>query len=64
MAINTARNLLESGNIDQTLKKSIEDSKKEVSNSLQLSEKTRKRKPNNLSHCKPKKYHFLKWIQD
>ena len=28
MAINTARNLLESGNIDQTLKKSIEDSKK------------------------------------
>ena len=28
VAINTARNLLESGNIDQTLKKSIEDSKK------------------------------------
>ena len=60
VAINTARNLLESGNIDQTLKKSIEDSKKEVSNLLQSSEKTRKRKPTNLSHCKPKKYHFLK----
>ena len=45
MAINAARNLLESGNIDQTLKKSIEDSKKEVSNLLQSSEKTRKRKP-------------------
>ena len=59
MAINTARNLLESGNIDKTLKKSIEDSKKEVSNLLQSSEKTRK-KPNNLSHCKLMKYHFLK----
>ena len=60
VATNKARNLLESGNIDQTLKKSIEDSKKEVSNLLQSSEKTRKRKPNNLSYCKPKRYHFLK----
>jgi len=42
VAINTARNLLESGNIDQTLKKSIEDSKKEVSNLLQSSKKLEK----------------------
>ena len=31
VAINTAKNLLESGDINKTLKKTIEDSKKEVS---------------------------------
>ena len=60
VAINTAKNLLETGDIKNTLKKSIEDSKKEVSNALQASEKIRKRKSNNSSHCKPKRYHFLK----
>ena len=51
-AINTAKNLLETGDIKNTLKKSIEDSKKEVSNALQASEKIRKRKSNNSSHIK------------
>ena len=60
VAINTAKNLLETGDIKNTLKKSIEDSKKEVSNALQASEKIRKRKSNTSSHCKPKRYHFLK----
>ena len=33
--MNTAKNLIESGDIKQTLKKSIEDSKQEVANSYQ-----------------------------
>ena len=60
VAINTAKNLLETGDIKKTLKKSIEDSKKEVSNALLSSENRRKRKSNYSSHCKPKRYHFLK----
>ena len=34
VALNTAKRLIESGDIKQTLKKSIEDSKQEVSNAL------------------------------
>ena len=60
VAINTAKNLLETGDIKKTLKKSIKDSKKEVSNVLLSSENRRKRKSNYSSHCKPKRYHFLK----
>ena len=60
VALNTAKNLIESGDIKQTLKKSIEDSKQEVSNALNSSKSSRKRKQNIQSHCKPKKYHFLK----
>ena len=60
VALNTAKNLMESGDINKTFRKSIEDSKKEISNALQPSEKTRKRKLNNRSNCKPKKFHFLK----
>ena len=60
VAITTAKNLLESGDINKTLKKSIEDSKKEVSNALRSSKESRKRKINNPPHCKPKRYHFLK----
>ena len=44
VAINTAKNLLESGDINKTLKKTIEDSKKEVSSALKSSRETRKRK--------------------
>ena len=60
VALNTAKRLIESGDIKQTLKKSIEDSKQEVSNALNSSKSSRKRKQNIQSHCKPKKYHFLK----
>ena len=60
VAITTAKNLLESGDINKTLKKSIEDSKKEVLNALRSSKESRKRKINNPPYCKPKKYHFLK----
>ena len=60
VAITTAKNLLESGDINKTLKKSIEDSKNEVSNALRSSKESRKRKINNPPHCKPKRYHFLK----
>ena len=60
VALNTAKRLIESGDIKQTLKKSIEDSKQEVSNALNSSKSSRKRKQNFQSHCKPKKYHFLK----
>ena len=60
VALNTAKNLIESGDIKQTLKKSIEDSKQEVSNALNSSKSSRKRKKNMQSHCKPKKYHFLR----
>ena len=56
--------LIESGDIKQPLMKSIEDSKQEVSNALNSSKPSRKRKQNVQSHCKPKKYHFLKWIPD
>ena len=38
VAINTAKNLLETGDIKKTLKKSIKDSKKELSNALLSSE--------------------------
>ena len=44
VAINTAKNLLESGDINKTLKKTIEDSKKEVSSAFKSSRETRKRK--------------------
>ena len=60
VALNTAKNLIESGDIKQTLNKSIEDSKQEVSNALNSSKSSRKRKENIQSHCKPKKYHFLR----
>ena len=60
VALNTAKNLMESGDINKAFRKSIEDSKKEISNALQQTEKTRKRKLYNRSNCKPKKFHFLK----
>ena len=60
VALNTAKNLVESGDIKKTFKKSIEDSKKEVTNALNSTKSPRKRKQNIQSHCKPKKYHFLR----
>ena len=43
VALQTAKNLIESGDISKTLKKSIADSKKEVSNALATSKGPRKR---------------------
>ena len=60
VALNTAKNWIESGDIKKSLKKSIEDSKKEVANALNSSKSHRKRKQNIQSHCKLKKYHLLK----
>ena len=60
VALNTAKRLIESGDIKQTLKKSIEDSKQEVSNALNSSKSSRKRKQNIQSHGKQNKYHFLR----
>ena len=60
VAINTAKIYWKLVLSKKIFKKSIEDSKKEVSNALLSSEKRRKRKSNYSSHCKPKRYHFLK----
>ena len=64
VTLNAAKNLIESGDIKQTRRKSIEGSKQEVSNALNSSKPSRKWKQNVQSHCKLKKYHFLKWIPD
>ena len=60
VALNTATNLIESGDINKTFKKSLEDSKKEVSKALRSSKGSRKRKLDKAYHCKPNKYHFMK----
>lgn len=44
VALNTAKNLMESGDINKTFRKSIEDSKKEISNALKPPEKNKKTK--------------------
>ena len=49
---------MESDDINKTFRKSIEDSKKEISNALQPTEKNKKRKLSNRSNCKPKKSIF------
>ena len=43
VALKTAKNLIESGDINKTLKKSIEDSKEEVSNALAPSKGQKKK---------------------
>ena len=60
VALNTAKNLIKSGDVNKTFKKSIEDSKREVEDVLRGSKVPKKRKLNNLSHCKSNKYHFMK----
>ena len=60
VALNTAKNLIKSGDVNKTFKKSIEDSKREVEDVLKGSKASKKRKLNNSSHCKSKKYHFMK----
>ena len=58
--LNTAKNLIETGDINKTLQKSVNDSKKEVANALKSSKDSRKRKFNSLPHCKRNYYHFMK----
>ena len=63
VALNTAKNLIESGDINKTFKKSLEDSKNEVANALRSSKGSkgsRKRKLDKTYHCKSNKYHFMK----
>lgn len=60
IALDTAKNLIESGDIGETIKKSVQDSKKEVSNALTNSKRTRRRKSFNYNNCKPKNYSFVK----
>ena len=60
VAVSTVKNLLQTGDINKTLEKSVEDSKKEVANALKSAKGSRKRKSNISSHCKPKKYHFMR----
>ena len=60
VAVSTVKNLLQTGDINKTLEKSVEDSKKEVANALKSAKGSRKRKSNISSHFKPKKYHFMK----
>ena len=60
VALNTAKNLIETGDINKTLQKSVNDSKKEVANALKSSKDSRKRKLSSLSRCKTRKYNFMK----
>ena len=60
VALNTAKNLIETGDINKTLQKSVNDSKKEVENALKSSKDSRKRKFSSLSRCKTRKYNFMK----
>ena len=60
VALNTAKNLIETGDINKTLQKSVNDSKKEVENALKSSKDSRKRKLSSLPHCKTRKYNSMK----
>ena len=65
--MNTAKNLIQLGNINKTLSKSVEDSKKEIADALIQSKNQRKRIKTSQKYCKPnkiRKYHLVKWIQD
>ena len=60
IALNTAKNLMKSGNIDKTIQKSLQDSKEEIANILESSNRKKKRKSNSIPNCKPRKYHFMR----
>jgi len=60
VALNTAKNLIKSGDVNKTFHKTIEESKREVEDVFRGSKGPKKRKLNNLSHCKSNKYHFMK----
>ena len=61
--MNTAKDLIQSGNINKTLSKSVEDSKKEIADALIQSKNQRKRIKTSQKYCitnKIKKYHLVK----
>ena len=63
IALNTAKNLIQSGNINKTLSKSVEDSKKEIADALNQTKNQRKRIKPAQKYCIPnkiKKYHLVK----
>ena len=62
LALDTAKNLIETGDIKKTLKKSVDDSKKkEIADAFKSSTDSKKRKLSSSSHCRnKKKYHFMK----
>ena len=63
IALNTAKNLIQSGNINKTLSKTVEDSKKEIADALIQSKNQRKRIKTSQKYCKPnkiRKYHLVK----
>ena len=61
VALNTAKNLIETGDINKTLKKGVDDSKKEIADAFQSSKDSKKRKLSSLFHRKDKKKdHFMK----
>ena len=65
LALDTAKNLIETGDIKKTLKKSVDDSKKEIADAFKSSKDSKKRKLSSSSHCRnKKKYHLLKWSLD
>ena len=61
LALDTAKNLIETADIKKTLKKSVDDSKKEIADAFKSSKDSKKRKLSSSSHCRnKKKYHLLK----
>ena len=61
LALDTAKNLIETGDIKKTLKKSVDDSKKEIADAFKSSIDSKKRKLSSSSHCRnKKKYHLMK----
>ena len=62
IALKSVANLIESGNVKDTVKKSIKDSKSEIAAAMrsESNSKKRKSKPNNKYRTKLQKYHILK----
>ena len=63
IALNTAKNLIQSGDINKTLSKSVEESKREIADVLNQTKIQKKRKKPTQKYCNPnktKKYHFVK----
>ena len=53
--MNTAKDILQSGDINKSLTKSIKDSKNEIANVLNQTNRQRKRKAKTVKICYPKK---------
>ena len=55
LAVNTAKDILQSGDINKSLKKSIKHSKNEIANILNQTNRQRQRKAKSVKICYPKK---------